>query len=120
MGPMRRIPSSGCSSQLLLQCQQPAEVKFCYNQPKVLHFRMATLDTKFKSPSYDQATTCSPIVASNIRRENMCLLHLTSLTIHDCHIPNKGAFVSTLEKNDYETKIFYIIEKVENRFFFRF
>ena len=31
----------------------------------------------------------------------------------------KGAFISVFEESDYETKFFYITEKVENNFFFK-
>ena len=32
-------------------------------------------------------------------------------------LDENSAFVSTFKKSDYENKIFYIIEKAENRFF---
>ena len=31
---------------------------------------------------------------------------------------NKGVFVSTFKKSDFETIFFYIIKKVKNRFFY--
>ena len=44
-----------------------------------------------------------------------CLLHPVICCQWDL-----GVFVSVFEQNDYKTWIFYIVEKVENRFFFLF